>query len=180
VRKDVVWAAVQWPGLEYLIAHAEADGIRAESQLIMAEQGPARVRYELDCDASWRFRELSIGVTGPAGERALTISAADGGRWVVNGEHRADLDECTEIDINVTPLTNTLPVRRLAWSPGQAADLAVAYVSVPELTVRPVRQRYTMLAAGLFRYESGSFRADLPVDEDGFVLDYPGIWTRAA
>ena len=51
-------------------------------------------------------------------------------------------------------------------------------MSVPELTVESVHQRYTMLAAGLFRYESGSFRTELPVDEDGFVLDYPGIWTR--
>jgi hypothetical protein len=157
VRKDVIWAAVQWPGLEYVIAVSGADGVRADSQLVMAEEGPARVSYQLECDTGWRFRALSVSV---------------------NGEHRADLESCTDIDINVSPLTNTLPIRRLDWADGQAADLDVAYVSVPELTVESVHQRYTMLATGVFRYESGSFRTELPVDEDGFVLDYPGIWTR--
>ena len=178
MRKDVIWAAVQWPGLEYVIALAGANGLRADSQLVMAEQGPARVSYQLECGADWRFRALSMSVTDPDGERALTMTAEPGGHWTVDGEDRADLEPCTDIDINVSPLTNTLPIRRLDWSDGQAVDLNVAYVSVPELTVESVQQRYTMLAAGLFRYESGSFRADLPVDEDGFVLDYPGIWTR--
>lgn len=180
MRKDVTWAAVQRPGLEYVIAQFGDDGFRADSQLVMAEQGPARVSYQLDCDAGWRFRELNLRMTSPDGERTLSMLAAGDGRWLVNGAGRADLAGCVDIDINVTPLTNTLPIRRLTWSAGQAADLDVAYVSVPELTVRPARQRYTMLADGLYRYESGSFRADLPVDPDGFVLDYPGIWTRPA
>jgi len=56
-------------------------------------------------------------------------------------------------------------------------------VSVPELSVRPHRQRYTLLAAeargeAVYRYESGNFRADLRVDGDGFVMDYPGLWNR--
>ena len=48
------------------------------------------------------------------------------------------------------------------------------------------RQRYTCLErdadGGLYRYEDrGTFRgftADLPVDADGLVLDYPGIFRR--
>jgi hypothetical protein len=56
----------------------------------------------------------------------------------------------------------------------------MAYVSVPSLTVRPVRQRYTQLEPGFFHYESGSFRTELPVDEAGFVLDYPSYWGRVA
>ena len=92
MRKDVVWAAVQWPGLEYVIVRAGADGVRADSQLVMAEQGPARVSYQLECDVGWRFRALGMSVTGPDGERALTMTAEPGGRWTVNGEHRADLE----------------------------------------------------------------------------------------
>ena len=180
MRKDVIWAAVQWPGLEYVIAQAGDGGFRADSQLVMAEQGPARVSYQLDCDAGWRFRELTLRLTDPDGERTLMMSAAADGSWIVNGARRADLVGCVDIDINVSPLTNTLPVRRLMWSAGLPVDLDVAYVSVPELTVRLARQRYTLLADRLYRYESGSFQADLPVDQDGFVLDYPGIWTRPA
>jgi hypothetical protein len=98
VRKDVIWAADQWPSLEYVIAQANAGGVRADSQLVMAEQGPARVSYQLECDTGWRFRALQMSLTSPDGERALTMTAEPGGRWIVNGEHRADLATCTDID----------------------------------------------------------------------------------
>ena len=161
-----------------------ASGFRADSQLILAEKELVRVGYQLECDASWRFARLDIIVTSAAGRRALALSADGGGRWLADGRPLPAMAGCVDIDINCTPLTNTLPIRRLAWSPGTAHDLDVAYVSVPALDVRPVRQRYTLLARDgrrnetRFRYESGSFSADLRVDGDGYVIDYPGLWRR--
>jgi uncharacterized protein len=177
---ELAWQSVQWPGLEHVIWSSGEPGFRADGQLVMANDSPVRVSYQLDCDAGWAFRGLTIAVTGAAARRSLTLSVAGDGRWLADGRPRPELARCVDIDINCTPLTNTLPVRRLDWSPGQSRDLGIAYVSVPELTVRPVRQRYTMLGGGpaVFGYESGSFRTELPVDSDGFVLDYPGIWER--
>ena len=37
---------------------------------------------------------------------------------------------------------------------------------------------YTPLGGNRIRYESDSFRADLTVDDQGFVLDYPGLARR--
>ncbi len=114
----------------------------------------------------------------------LALSADGDRRWLADGRALPDLTGCTDVDISLTPLTNTLPIRWLSWSPGVACDLDVAYLDVPELTVRPVRQRYTLLGReelrgeDLYRYESGSFRADLQVDDDGYVTGYPGIWRR--
>jgi hypothetical protein len=181
---DLGWMAERWPGLEHVIVTASAAGYRADGQLIMAEEELVTVRYQLRCDADWRFTGLDISVTSAAGHRDLAVSADGAGSWTAGGQPRPDLSGCTDIDINCTPLTNTLPIRRIAWSPGDAHDLEVAYVSVPELEVRAVRQRYTLLDAGersggaRYRYESGSFRSDLRVDRDGWVTDYPGIWHR--
>jgi hypothetical protein len=176
---DVGWAALGWPGTEHVIVSADESGYKAEGQLVMAERGLATVRYSLTCDSGWRFRTVTISVASAAGQKSLTL---DGG-WLANGRPRPDLDGCDDIDIDCTPLTNTLPIRRLDWSAAKAYDIDVAYISVPELEVRKVRQRYTKLGRGTtgepaFRYESGSFQADLNVDADGFVLDYPGIWRR--
>ena len=181
---DVGWAAVQWPGLEHVIVSADAIAWRAHGRVIMAEERLVTVDYELRCDAAFRVTGLTISVTESAGGMRLALAADGDGHWEANGHVRPDLDGCIDLDINCTPLTNTLPVRRLDWSAGQAHDLDVAYVSVPDLSVSRARQRYTLLArdAGeepgqrVFRYESGSFRADLPVDGHGLVLDYPGIW----
>lgn len=183
---DVGWRAIQWPGLEHVIVSADATTWHAHGCVIMAEEGLASVEYEVRCDAGFRVAALTISVSQSAGEARLVLAADGDGRWQANDHARPDLDGCIDLDIDCTPLTNTLPIRRLDWSAGQAHDLDVVYISVPELSVRRVRQRYTLLApdAGeepgqrVFRYESGSFRADLRVDAHGLVLDYPGIWER--
>jgi uncharacterized protein len=175
---DIGWAALQWPGLEHVVVSASAAGSDAEGQLIMAEQGLITVRYSLTCGPGWRFRTLTISVRSAAGQRVLTLAREGDGGWLADGQPRPDLGGCDDIDINCTPLTNTLPIRRLGWAAGQAYDIDVAYVSVPDLDVRKARQRYTRLSGAAFRYESGSFQADLEVDADGIVLDYPGIWRR--
>jgi hypothetical protein len=60
----------------------------------------------------------------------------------------------------------------------------MAFIHVPTLEVTPNRQRYTFLrhadAGAMVRYASGSFRSDLTIDEDGFVLDYPQLGRRIA
>lgn len=180
---DIGWAALAWPGLEHVIVSYDADGFRARGQLVLAEEGLCSVRYQLTCDSGWRFRALTIGVTSANADKRLSLVAGADGHWRANGQRRPDLDDCVDIDINCTPLTNTLPIRRLDWSRSGSCRLDVAYVSVPELEVRSVWQRYTQLGTGAeghpaFRYESDSFRADLIVDESGFVVDYPELWQR--
>ena len=177
---DIGWAALRWPGLEHVVVSEDEDGCQAEGRLIMAESGLISVRYSLTCGPGWRFRTVTVSVTSAAGQGALTLARREDGGWLADGRPRPDLDGCDDIDINCTPLTNTLPIRRLGWAAGQAYDIDVAYVSVPDLDVRKARQRYTRLAAEAFRYEAGSFLADLDVDAGGIVLDYPGIWRRLA
>jgi uncharacterized protein len=182
---DLEWEALHWPGLEHVIACADAAGFRADSQLIVGPPfGPTRVSYQVSCDSRWRLTGLTISVVSAAGSQVLTLIASPGGQWLADGQRRPDLEGCADVDISLTPLTNTLPIRRLSWFPGTAHDLDVVYVSAPELSVRPVRQRYTLLSRdaegdeALYRYESGSFSADLTVDADGYVTNYPGLWRR--
>jgi hypothetical protein len=178
------WAAHGGHGVEHVIASAGPAQITADSQLILADEDLASVAYRLECDATWRFIRLDITVTKASGSSRMSLSVDEDGHWHSNGAALPALEGCIDIDISGTPFTNTLPIRRLAWLPGTARDLDMAYVSVPELSVRANRQRYTLLPGGgagseaVYRYESGTFRADLPVDGDGFVTDYPGLWDR--
>jgi uncharacterized protein len=60
----------------------------------------------------------------------------------------------------------------------------MAWVAVPALTVTPDGQRYRHLRSGAdhhrIRYEAidGSFAANITVDSDAVVLDYPAIARR--
>lgn len=54
-------------------------------------------------------------------------------------------------------------------------------IFAPDLTVHAQPQAYTRLADRLYLFENldgSGFKAELPVDEDGIVLDYPDLFRR--
>jgi len=89
-----------------------------------------------------------------------------------------------DVDLGGSPLTNTLPVRRLglhrpaADEIGVAHRVSVAWVLLPSLEVVQADQIYTAMGEGRVRFASETFSADLTIDEDGFVVDYPGLAAR--
>jgi hypothetical protein len=61
-----------------------------------------------------------------------------------------------------------------------ARTIPVAFISIPELRVNVVQQRYTRLETGRYRYEGldSGFTAEISVDEEGLVIDYPQLCRR--
>lgn len=55
----------------------------------------------------------------------------------------------------------------------------MALVDVPWLEVVRSEQRYEPVVPGLVRFRSVDFSAILELDEDGFVVRYPGLGIRA-
>jgi hypothetical protein len=183
VDLDLVWTSLAWPGLEH-VNWTEGETIKTVGHAVhVLPEGPFRLDYAVATDASARTRSLELSLAGATETRTLSLNSDTTGRWW-NGEGDAapDLDGCIDVDISVTPLTNTLPIRRLGLGDGESADLLAVYVDVPKLYVSAQRQRYTRLASmdrlSTYRYESGSFRADITVDQYGLVLDYPDLWHR--
>jgi len=181
-----MWAPWEGPGLEHLRLSTSDRDLVANGLVIGLEAGrPFRIGYEIRCDERWRVRE--VRTASPDSEQPDLELLADGeGRWKRrDGEPVPELDGCIDVDISATPLTNTLPIRRLGLMPGESEELAVTYVRVPELSVGPERQRYGCLEAradgGLYRFEAlpSGFTAELPVDAERLVIDYPGLFRRA-
>ncbi|MGF1609408.1 MAG: putative glycolipid-binding domain-containing protein [Kiloniellales bacterium] len=187
--RNLYWSPWDEPGLEHLHLKVTADGAEALG-LILRMRGDQhfRCRYELETDPDWRVRQLTFAVmpAGGGGPPARIELESDGqGSWRANGEPQPELEGCLDLDIQVTPFTNTLPVRRLGLEQDESAQLRVVYLALPELKPRPVEQRYTCLApigkqGGLYRYEGlfRDFTAELPVDGDGLVMDYPETFRR--
>ena len=171
--------------MEHLTLKWDEEGVRACGVVIGVEGSVQfRIRYEIRCDARWRVREVSVALLTSDNVSVRLLTDGEG-HWIMP-DGKPVLDGCSDVDISVTPFTNTLPIRRLRLGPGEAADLEVAYVDVPGMRVEPTRQRYTCLErgeyGGLYRYEDEGlfhgFTADLSVDADGLVLDYPGLFRR--
>ena len=183
--REVLWSAWDDPGLGHLRLTVRDSGAVADGLVLgLAEGRPFRVAYEVRCDVDWRVRAARVGVPGEPPKVEL-FSDGEGTWTASDGQPLVGLEGCEYIDISVTPFTNTLPIRRLCLKLGESADISVVYFNGLELQPWPEPQRYTCLEkgneSGLYRFLSldGGFTADLPVDADGLVLDYPGLFRRA-
>ena len=167
-------------GLEHLLlAEREADSI------VLAfdeEQGPFRLAYRLAWDESWRLRGAELAVATERSRRSLSLQTDGRGHWRhSDGRAMDELEGCVDVDIWPTPFTNSFPIRREPMSVGERREFRMAWVSAPALTVQPRPQAYTRLSERLYLFENldgSGFRAELPVDEDGIVLDYPDLFRR--
>jgi hypothetical protein len=175
------WRPVGADGLEHLDLRVEDGTIVIDSVVIGSRGGvPYGLRYRLVCDGGWITHGLDLTTTDG---RALRLRSDGEGEWTDGeGFPIPHLDGCIDIDLAGSPFTNTLPIRRAALvAGGEAAEFRMAYV--PFDTFRPVvdGQRYRCLEQDrLYRYEAAdrSFTADLTVDGDGLVTNYPGLFVR--
>ena len=196
---------ILWSGLDEWRAEAATvgltdDGVRATGTQIGIDPVPYRVEYQLDAAEGFVTRELRVTCTGNGWSRRLELTRDPGGGWHAAFDHRgstelvaaeADVDELGETldcDLNFSPMTNLMPIRRdrLNEEPG-SAELVTGFVTVPELAVRASRQRYEHVSRdgdgnavvrfidlGLF----AGFTADLDLDPDGLIRVYPGLARR--
>jgi hypothetical protein len=146
------------------------------------EKGPFRLVYQLRWNEAWQLRSADFSLATEGGTRSLGLRTDGHGHWQ-DGEGRslAELDGCMDIDIWPTPFTNSFPIRREPMAIGERRTFRMAWVFGPGLTVQPQAQAYTRLGDRRYLFENldgSGFKAELPVDEDGVVLDYPELFRR--
>ncbi len=121
----------------------------------------------------------SAVVTGWIGDEEVDIEIiAEAGEWRYNGVSQPKVSGCVDIDINFSPVTNLLAIRRLEPQVGQKVDTLAAWLKFPGLTLEPLPQSYHRISESKYRYESanGAFKSYLEVNNVGFVTHYPELW----
>lgn len=155
-------------------------GLSLVGTVLGAESGiPVRIEYRVMTDGSGMTSAAHVRDLRGFEQRALTLERTAKGVWSVNGRVDRTLKGCTDVDLGCTPSTNTLPIRRLRLAVGASQTIQAAWVRFPELTVAKGAQTYTRLDEFTYRYESGTFSAELVVDDDGLVASY-AEWRRTA
>jgi uncharacterized protein len=171
------WRRLDEPGLEVLHLLAADGGIHVTSELVHAGADPFGLRYAWSLDRDWRTRSLRLSLRHDGGDRACQIERTGPAAWSVDGQPRADLAGCAELDVSATPFCNPLAVRHLGERTG---ELTVAFVDLPALSIVPSRQRYEALGPGQWRYidlgAAKGFTAVLTFDPQGLVRDYEGLF----
>ncbi|MEU9223967.1 putative glycolipid-binding domain-containing protein [Streptomyces massasporeus] len=175
----ITWEVFASRGFETAWPELGPGVLRARGRAVGTDPEPYWISYELDTADGFVTSTLRVTAETADGVRTLDLRHDGKGRWTANGDPLPDLDGALDCDLGLCPLTNTMPVLRhgLHREPGERAFL-MAWVSVPDLAVRPSRQIYTHLRPGRVRFSSGDFRSDLEFDGEGFVVDYPQLATR--
>jgi hypothetical protein len=196
------WERRDTSGAEHALVDARA-GLRARGTALAVDPIAYSARYDLRTEPGWATVSLDVSTEGAGWARTVRLES-DGGRWRATTSELGDLDAALtaaghagaglpgtedpdllygafDVDLTGSPLTNALPIRRLGLlkaEPGVAHRISVAWVLLPSLEVIQADQIYTALGNGRVRFASETFSADLTVDDDGFVVDYPGLARR--
>jgi hypothetical protein len=175
------WRPISGDGLQQVTVSPNGDGLTAEGVIVGGTAAaPYGVRFVIACDAGWTTRALDLETLDG---RGVHVRSDGGGAWRdARGQRLPGFDGCIDVDLEGTPFTNTLPIRRTRLAPGDGRrEMTMLYI--PFDTFAPVvdRQVYRCLAAeARYGYEAadGGFTAEITVDEDGLVVDYPPLFRR--
>ena len=165
-----MWRRLDRPGIERCTL---GDGRIDGTVLTFLDRRPTEVRYAVRFDDGWVTREVKVAVDDGRERRRLELTHDGKGRWTTgDGLALDDVDGCLDVDLEVSPSTNTLPIRRV----GASTEVEAAWVRFPSLTVERLPQRYERLGDRRWRYSSGRFKAMLEVSADALVVRYQNGW----
>ena len=84
------------------------------------------------------------------------------------------------VDVVFSPFFNALPIRRTGlYRRTDSVILPVVYVWLPELKVEPVTISYASERSGDgIKLRSPVADTTITVDDEGFIVDYPGLAER--
>ncbi|QJC50990.1 putative glycolipid-binding domain-containing protein [Paenibacillus albicereus] len=178
--EERVWRRRDLPCLEHFRLSRTDSGFRLDGTVAGIIDGRAlSATYSVRCDESWHTREVEVLLESGGEPRRLKLSVDKEQRWRSGGRELPELAGIVDVDFELTPATNTLPIRRLRLEPGQAATVRAAWIRLPLLEVQPLEQSYERIGVSSYRYRSSSFATDLETDPHGVVIRYGDLWAEA-
>jgi uncharacterized protein len=179
----ILWQRLDLPGHELASLREVKGGWCLEGTVLVAhDERPCRLTYEVRCGPEWITSRVQL--RGEVGHVPVEVdlSRSRHGVWRANGEIVPEVAGCTDVDLSFSPATNLLPIRRLQLAIGERATVRATWVRFPEFTVELLEQVYTRVGLKRYLYESadGTFRRELEVDGEGFIVEYPDFWRAVA
>ncbi len=179
--KSILWSYPPDHSVEHFTFISETDHYLLKGTVVcLLKDKPACINYVVRCDASWKTRSVDIHQQWANTEKQITIDIDENQQWTVNNAPLPFAKGLFDVDLEVTPATNTLPIRRFGLNPEESQEVTAVWVRFPDLTLESLRQRYTHVGDGEYIYDSlmSGFRASLSVDDDGVVEQYGDLWKR--
>src|ERR1044072_4863166 len=113
-ESTMIWRRLDMPGHESVrVFFAEDSWYLEGTSVFLYGDKPCRLDYLIECDENWLTTAADI--TGWTGDELidLEIDIDEDRRWFINGKESPEVKGCIDIDFHFSPITNTLPIKRL-------------------------------------------------------------------
>ena len=113
-------------------------------------------------------------------KESISFHSDGRGNWTKNDVPANEFKGCIDIDISLTPFTNSLPIKRLQWELNKPQQVKLLFLDILSQKIVPVQHRYTKLSNTEYKFENvpNDFEAIITVDEWGLVVNYPELFVR--
>jgi hypothetical protein len=181
MQKNILWTGIEYHSLENCILTITDKGSEINSTIIGAYANQLyRIEYRITTNQYWETTFFEIKSQLDNAFEIINFRKEGRESWQVNGQPDGKFNGCIDIDISLTPFTNTLPIKRLHLSEKEGDQIKVLYVDVLDRKIMPVQQKYTKLSQTDYKYENvpNDFESVISVDDLGLVVNYPGLFKR--
>lgn len=183
MQTNLLWAGREYTSLENCLINTATIGSEINSVIIgKYDEKIYRVEYKIKTNPNWETLYVEVHSQHSNQRKQILLESDGKGNWRMDGKQADQFKGCIDIDIPLTPFTNTLPINRLKISQDEEHQIQVIYLDLLEPQIAPAKQKYTRLSKTEYHYENvpNNFEANIIVDELGFVVDYPSLFTRTA
>lgn len=180
--KAILWENKDNHSLEYFnLTSSNNAFFLGGTILLLLEELPTRVTYKIECDKHWKTRAVAISQERSGNASHLTLKVSSRQIWkTTKGSTISFATGIRDIDLEITPATNTIPIWRIGLKEGESQIVDAVWVRFPSLKLERLQQRYTRISRRFYKYEcpSTGYQAQLEVDGSGVVVSYGDLWHR--
>ncbi len=183
MQTNLLWEGKEYYSLENCLVDDTVDGLKACSSIVGYYNDKIyRVEYTVETNKLCETTFVEIKCQHNNIIQHYKFYGDGKGNWTDKGKPLDDFTGCIDVDIPLTPFTNTLPIKRLILPEGETKEINVIYFDLLDESIKAVRQRYTHLANNAYQYQNvpNDFEATIQVDDSGYVVDYPALFIRKA
>jgi hypothetical protein len=183
MQTNILWSGLEYCSLENCLVTTTETGTKINS-VIVGKYGYKiyRVEYCIQTNEFWETLFFEVKSQHSNQIDYFTYQSDGKGNWMSKGIPVPQFKGCLDIDIPLTPFTNSLPINRLKLNTQEVGQIQVIYLDLLERQLKPVRQQYRRLSDTTYHYQNipNDFEAVITVDEQGLVVDYPQLFVREA
>ena len=165
MNKTIIWENKDGSdySIEYfdLISKRDAHILRG-TVILLLDQAPMLVSYEIVCDRDWKTRSVRISQqTSEQENRYLDLRVNQDQIWRKQSDGPSSYSSTViefasgfyDIDLQITPATNSLPINRCGLNEGDSQQIQVLWIGFPGLTLEQQEHRYSKIDDRLYRFK---------------------------